>query len=68
MAAGFRSTPQELVLVVCAKYSGCVACFCQSCVYTPTQCLKHTSLSTAPVDYTGLLGFSERQSVNPETC
>lgn len=24
MAAGFRSTPQELVLVVCAKSSSCV--------------------------------------------
>lgn len=60
MAAGFRSTPQELVLVVHAKKmlgGSFFACFCQSFVYTPTQLLKHTSLSIAPIGYTGLPGF-----------
>lgn len=60
MAAGFRSAPQELVLVVCAKHAAWYLCTCfwQTCVYSPTQCLEHTSFSTAPIGCTGLLGFS----------
>ena len=51
MAAGFRSTPQELVLVVCAKRC-CVVVSAlvsvRAVVYTPTQCLKHTQLLRGP--------------------
>lgn len=43
MAAGFRSTPQELVLVVSAKYGSCMAVSVRAVC---TLALPHNALST----------------------